>query len=106
MKQQPLPADKQLPNYEITVSPDSDKIGQNIGSLHFWQATGATIIAIRRNQNTIISPGPFAELYSGDVVVFVGTPESAAAVSRYLNPPPSCTGDTAPAMNSSILLLS
>ena len=84
-QQQPLPAEKLLPNYEVTVASTSDKIGRSIGSLHFWQATGATIIAIRRNQNTIISPGPFAELYDGDVVVFVGTPESAAAVSSYLN---------------------
>ncbi len=82
---QPLPAEKRLPNYEVTVSPDSDKIGRSIGSLQFWQATGATIIAIRRNQNTIVSPGPFAELYDGDVVVFVGTPESASAVTHYLN---------------------
>ena len=33
----------------------------------------------------------FAELYDGDVVVFVGTPESAAAVSRYLNSASSST---------------
>jgi len=90
-QQQPLPAEKLLPNYEVIVAPTSDKIGRSIGSLHFWQATGATIIAIRRNQNTIVSPGPFAELYDGDVVVFVGTPESAAAVSRYLNSASSST---------------
>ena len=85
-QQQPLPSEKRLPNYEITISEESDKIGRTIGSLQFWQATGATIIAIRRNQNTIVSPGPFAELYGGDVVVFVGSPDSASAVSRYLNP--------------------
>lgn len=89
-QQQPLPAEKRLPNYEVTVAPDSDKIGRSIGSLHFWQATGATIIAIRRNQNTIVSPGPFAEIHDGDVVVFVGAPGSAAAVSRYLNPSLPC----------------
>ena len=89
-QQQPLPAEKRLPNYEVTVAPDSDKIGRSIGSLHFWQATGATIIAIRRNQNTIVSPGPFAELYDGDVVVFVGAPGSVSAVSRYLNPSLPC----------------
>ena len=81
----PLPAEKCPPSYEVTVSPTSDKIGFSIGSLHFWQATGATIIAIRRNQNTILSPGPYAELHEGDVVVFVGAPSSAAAVSHFLN---------------------
>lgn len=81
----PLPSDKYLPNYEVTVSPTSDKIGASIGSLHFWQATGATVIAIRRNQNTILSPGPYAELHAEDVILFVGAPASAAAVDHFLN---------------------
>ena len=81
----PLPAERSLPNYEVTVSPGSDKIGCTIGSLRFWQATGATIVAIRRKQNTLLSPGPYAELYGGDVVVFVGAPESAATVRYFLN---------------------
>ena len=81
----PLPSEKCPPSYEVTVSSASGKIGASIGSLHFWQATGATIIAIRRNQNTILSPGPYAELHAGDVVVFVGAPSAAAAVSHFLN---------------------
>lgn len=81
----PLPPDKTIPHYEVKLSSDSDKIGKNIGDLQFWQATGATIIAIKRNRNTILSPGPFMELYDGDVIVFVGTPENAAAVQSFLN---------------------
>lgn len=81
----PLPAEKRLPNYEVEVLPTSDKVGKSIGSLHFWQATGATIIAIRRGQNTILSPGPYAELQAGDIVVFVGAPEAAKAVARFLD---------------------
>jgi len=81
----PLPQEKALPNYEVRVSENSDKIGLNIGSLHFWQATGATIIAIRRGDNTIISPGPYAELYGGDVIVFVGLPAAASAVEKFIN---------------------
>lgn len=81
----PLPLEQNIPQYEIRLSPGSDKIGMNLRRLQFWQATGATIIAIKRKQNTIVSPGPFAELYEGDTVVFVGPPESVAAVQRYLN---------------------
>ena len=80
----PLPAEKRLPNYEIEVPADSDKVGRSIGSLHFWQATGATIIAIRRRQNTILSPGPYAELLAGDIVVFVAAAEAARAVELFL----------------------
>lgn len=84
-QERPLPQDQCLPNYSVRVADESDKIGRSIGSLHFWQETGATIIAIRRNGNTMISPGPFAELYGGDYVVFIGQPETPAAVERFLN---------------------
>ena len=81
----PLPSDKCLPIYEVLVSDTSDKIGSTIGALRFWQATGATIVAIRRNQNVILSPGPYAEILSEDVILFVGSPASAAAVEHLLN---------------------
>jgi len=81
----PLPLEQSIAQYEIRLSPDSDKIGMNIAQLQFWQATGATMIAIKRKQNTIISPGPYAELYGGDVIVFVGPPECVASVQSFLN---------------------
>ena len=93
----PLPADKCLPNYEVRVSPGSDKIGQSVQSMKFWQSTGATVIAIRRNQNLILSPGPYAEIYEGDVIVFVGNPDSVAAVQYFLN---GTSSETALSQNS------
>ena len=81
----PLPQEQTLPNYEVRISADSDKIGMNIGQLHFWQATGATIVAIRRNQNLLLSPGPYAELYAGDRVIFVGPEACVASVRHFLN---------------------
>ena len=80
-----LSQEQTLPNYEVRVHPDSDKIGRSIGQLHFWQATGATIVAIRRNHNVLLSPGPYAELYAGDRVVFVGSEACVAAVNHFLN---------------------
>ena len=72
-----------FPNYEVTVPQDSPLIGKNIGELQFWQSTGGTIVAIRRGQTVILSPGPYAELYAGDVIVLVGSP-SAAEASHHL----------------------
>ena len=63
----------------MTVPKDSPLIGKNIGELKFWQSTGSTIVAIRRGQTVILSPGPYAELYGGDVIVLVGTPEAVQA---------------------------
>lgn len=77
-------AKEPLPNYEVPVPEDSPLIGKNIGALKFWQSTGGTIVAIRRGQTVILSPGPYAELYGGDVIILVGSPEAAEAARRFI----------------------
>lgn len=74
-----------FPNYEVTVPEDSPLIGKNIGELKFWQSTGGTIVAIRRGQTVILSPGPYAELYAGDVIVLVGSPAAAEAAHHLIH---------------------
>ena len=71
-----------LPNFDVTIPADSPVVGRNIGSLRFWQDTGATIVAIRRNQNVIVSPGPYAELYPGDVIILVGSLAAIKAAEK------------------------
>ena len=66
----------------VPVPKDSPLIGKSIGELKFWQSTGGTIVAIRRGQTVILSPGPYAELYSGDVIILVGSPSAAEAAHR------------------------
>ena len=80
--QETFAADKPLPNYEVAVPAGSPLVGSSIGKLRFWQATGATIVAIRRGQTVLLSPGPYAQLYEGDVMVLVGTPQAAEAARR------------------------
>ncbi len=77
-------ANEPLPNYEVSIPEDSWLIGKSIGELKFWQSTGATIIAIRRGQTVILSPGPYAELYNGDAVIIIGTPAAAETAERFI----------------------
>ena len=79
----PVQADDTLPNYVCRIPKNWSGIGKNLSNLHFWQATGATIVAIRRGTSRIVSPGPDAELYGGDEVIFVGTDDVREAVSRF-----------------------
>jgi len=74
-----------FPNYEVPVPADSPLIGKSVGALKFWQSTGGTIVAIRRGATVILSPGPYAELYAGDVILLVGAPEAAEAARRFLS---------------------
>lgn len=78
-------ASEPFPNYEVPVPPDSPLIGKSIGALKFWQSTGGTIVAIRRGQTVILSPGPYAELYGGDVIILVGSPAAAEAAHHLVS---------------------
>lgn len=78
-------ASRDIPTYEYRLGFDALHIGESIGAIKFWQSTGATIIAIRRGQNLIISPGPYAELYVGDVIVFVGDAQTVQTVERFFS---------------------
>ena len=79
----PVQADDTLPNYIFRIPEGWNGNGRNLGELHFWQATGTTIVAIRRGTSRIVSPGPYAELYGGDEIIFVGSDEAREAVSRF-----------------------
>lgn len=76
-----------LPNYYCRIPDDWPHSGTTVGALRFWQATGATIVAIRRGMSYIVSPGPYAELYAGDAVIFVGGVKAREAVSHFFANP-------------------
>ena len=78
-------AGEPLPNYEVSVPANSAVTGKSIGALNLWQSSGGTIVAIRRGQTVILSPGPYAELYGGDVIVLVGAPAAAEAAHRLVS---------------------
>lgn len=78
-------AKSRFPDYEVKVTANSKIIGKNIGSIKFWQKTQATIIAIKRGQSVIISPGPDAELYENDTVIFVGSGSAFEKADLYIN---------------------
>lgn len=73
-----------LPNYDIEVPPTSPVIGKTVAELRFWQETGATIIAIRRDGKLILSPGPYIQILSGDTIIFVGDTLSTNAVHSFI----------------------
>lgn len=69
-----------LPYHEAHIEKGSRLIGKSIGQLKFWQSTGATIVGIRRANRVMLSPGPLAELYDGDSIIYVGDAESVKTV--------------------------
>ena len=82
---QPEQAAEQLKTFSCRVPQDWPDAGKTLGSLHFWQATGATVVAIARADTLTVSPGPYAELRSEDRILFVGDQEAREAVARFFS---------------------
>ena len=70
---------------EVAVSEFSSANGRSVAQLMLWQKTGATLIAIRRGTEVIISPGSGAILQSGDRLVVVGSGNTLEKVAAILN---------------------
>lgn len=71
---------------EILIPPESDLVGKSIGEIKFWEMTGATIIAVKRNEQMILSPGPKTVFNKSDVVFYVGNQEeNTERVERFIN---------------------
>ena len=70
---------------EVAVSEFSSANGRSVAQLMLWQKTGATLIAIRRGTEVIISPGSGAILQSGDRLVVVGSGNILEKVAAILN---------------------
>ncbi len=62
--------------FEIQIKEDTKIVGKTIGNLRLWQATGATVVAVRRKEEFIVSPGPDVTLEAKDWLVLVGPEDS------------------------------
>lgn len=70
---------------EIAVKADAHIVGQTISQLRLWQHTGATVVAIRRGTEIIISPGPNAAIKAYDKIVVVGDSGIYQRTLEYFN---------------------
>lgn len=60
-----------LRTYEFLIGEGSRIAGQTIGALAFREQTGATIVAVRRGDDLITSPGPALLLLPQDTIIAV-----------------------------------
>ncbi|HIU64417.1 MAG TPA: GntR family transcriptional regulator [Candidatus Avacidaminococcus intestinavium] len=70
--------------YEIKITKKCRFLGQMISEINFWQSTGVTVVAIKRNGDLIVSPGPYASFEENDIFILVGQKSSAQIVNDYL----------------------
>ncbi|MFB6156033.1 MAG: cation:proton antiporter regulatory subunit [Haloferacaceae archaeon] len=67
-----------------TVGEESPLAGQSLRSANVRGETGASVVAIRRDGDTVANPEPDRVLRAGDVLVVLGTRTEQAAVRSLL----------------------
>lgn len=71
--------------FEIDIDNEYENAGKTVAEIEFWKKTGGTLIAIKRGENMIISPGPNYTLEVGDTIVVVGDQDVYHKVKQFLN---------------------
>lgn len=69
----------------LFVEHDSKAVGKTIAELKLRKRTGVTIIAITREGDTQINPGPDTKLQAEDVLVLLGQPDQVDRAIEELN---------------------
>ncbi|MGL5086546.1 MAG: cation:proton antiporter regulatory subunit, partial [Clostridium sp.] len=71
--------------FESIVEDGSVAVDKTIGELNFWQNTKATIIAIKRDGDLFLSPGPYFTIKQNDVLVYVGDDCVLENIKNYIS---------------------
>lgn len=73
--------------HDMKIDEQCNFLGKSIGELNIWQQTGATIVAIKRDAEVNVSPGPYEVIRDGDVLLFVGDDLSRQRMLNLFNSP-------------------
>jgi CPA2 family monovalent cation:H+ antiporter-2 len=87
LHRQPKPMPELLHEAELEtmeIPPDSTMIGRKLREIPLRQQTGASIVAIERNGQRLINPGPDEVINAGDRVLLLGQAEQLPAASDLL----------------------
>jgi K+:H+ antiporter len=69
----------------IVISPGSPAAGRLIGELRLRSETGASVVGIERDGNSVLNPGPDVEIRPGDTVLLLGSGQQLKAAADLLH---------------------
>jgi TrkA domain protein len=70
---------------QVHIRPGSPFAGRPLGDTHARTRTGASIVAIVRDEDVLASPGPAETLNERDVLIVIGTQEGIAGVEQIVD---------------------
>lgn len=71
--------------FQVIVTNEANYINKSAAEISFWNNTKATIIAIKRGSEIILSPGPEATIEEDDIIYFIGDEGCLERVKKFLN---------------------
>jgi len=72
--------------YQIEIRHDALYLNRSLSDINFWHHTAATVVAIQRGDDLLLSPGPYAVLTEHDVFYFIGDKSCPERVNQFLYP--------------------
>lgn len=70
--------------FQLEITESCPYLLKSISEIKFWQNTRATIVGIRKNNELLLSPGPYATLEVGDILYFIGDEFCLATAEQFL----------------------
>lgn len=70
---------------EFEVPAESSIVGKSVNETNFWQNTGATIVAIKRFEEMILSPGPYFVFAANDIIIVTGDTNIAQRIEALIS---------------------
>lgn len=70
---------------EFSVPEDCIYIGKTVAEIMLWQNTGATLIAVKRDDQLLLSPGPYIAINANDILIVVGNDHIRYSVPEFLS---------------------
>lgn len=78
--------DKSIRIEEVVIPSDSKLVGKKVGEIDFFGTCGINIMALGKGpDNYLYNPGPDILLDSGDVLLFIGTPEQERSIESLIS---------------------
>ncbi len=80
--------EKNLINLLIEFFPiekSSPLLNNSAENMFFWEKTGATIVAVMRNNQLLTSPGQNIKLLNGDLVYYIGEEDTKERILKFNN---------------------
>jgi TrkA domain protein len=70
---------------QVHIQPGGPFVDRPLGETRARTRTGASIVAIVRDEDVLASPGPAETLRAGDVLIVIGTEEGIAGVEQIVD---------------------